>query len=268
MIDPNEQPVTQHPLKLLKCLSKQNRSLASCTAMLMLTLALAPGATRAEVEPLDDESMVEYITIEEILQEDDTKSGESPSTEETFELDAEYVNLKEILYGTSDEKEIAKIQETETSDKTVEPRALDTKTETLKQKVLAINRDLFMLEEDLLFPSSTQVNVFVSIDPGHYFNLDGVNLKIDDKPVQNHLYTEREKTALERGAVQRIYTGNLRTGEHEIVAIITGLGPENREYRRAVNLDFIKNNGTKYIELRIIGDTVRKQPIFQLREWD
>ena len=90
--------------------------------------------------------------------------------------------------------------------------------QSLKQKVVNVNRDLFSLEEDLLFPSSTQVNVFVSMDAGPYFKLDGVTLKINDKPISTHLYTKHEVGALQRGAVQRLYTGNIPTGEHELVA--------------------------------------------------
>jgi hypothetical protein len=145
---------------------------------------------------------------------------------------------------------------------------LEAQMEDLKRQVLEVNRDLFVLEEDLLFPASTQVNVFVSMDAGEYFALDGVNLLINNKAVQSHLYTEREKQALQRGAVQRLYTGNLRSGEHELVAVVTGIGPNSREMRRAVSLDFQKNPGTKYVELKIVGDTVRQQAQFQLREWD
>ncbi|PIE42227.1 MAG: AraC family transcriptional regulator [Gammaproteobacteria bacterium] len=140
--------------------------------------------------------------------------------------------------------------------------------QALKQKVLEINRDLFVLEEDLLFPSSTQINVFVSFDAKDYFALDGITLKVDDRPISNHLYTKRELKALERGAVQRLFTGNLATGDHELVAIVTGVGPAGRDYRRAISLDFEKVSGTKYIELKIIGDELRKQPVFQLKEWD
>ena len=68
--------------------------------------------------------------------------------------------------------------------------------------------------------------------------------------------------------MQRLYTGNLPTGEHEIVAIVTGQGPEGRDFRRAISVDFTKKSGTKYVELKIKGDDLRKQPLFQLKEWD
>ena len=110
--------------------------------------------------------------------------------------------------------------------------------------------------------------MFVSMDAGPYFKLDGVTLKINDKPISTHLYTKHEVGALQRGAVQRLYTGNIPTGEHELVALITGIGPEGREYHRAVSLDFEKASDTKYIELKIQGDKVRQQPAFRFKEWE
>lgn len=213
---------------------------------------------------MDDLELNDYLTIEEILGED-TESG--PAQPDAVGPQEEFIDLREILApptaAPADTVTPAELIEGDNAAATLEQNM-----EALKQQVLEVNRDLFILEEDLLFPASTQVNVFVSVDAGEYFTLDGINLLINDKAVQNHLYTEQEKGALQRGAVQRLYTGNLRTGEHEVVAVVTGIGPNEREMRRAVSLDFQKNPGTKYLELKIVGDTVRQQPQFQLREWD
>ncbi len=97
--------------------------------------------------------------------------------------------------------------------------------QSLRREVVDLNRDLFMLEEDLLFPASTQVAVFVSMDVGTFFALDSVQLKVDDKEVANYLYTEREQDALKRGGVQRLWLGNMKAGEHEVTAFFTGQGP-------------------------------------------
>ena len=95
-----------------------------------------------------------------------------------------------------------------------------------------LNRDLFVLEEELLFPANTQVAVFLSMDVGDFFALDSVQLKIDQKEVINYLYTPREVEALLKGGVQRLYLGNLKVGKHELVAFFTGKGPNDRDYKR------------------------------------
>jgi hypothetical protein len=147
-------------------------------------------------------------------------------------------------------------------------RTLDEETQDLKKQVLDLNRDLFLLEEELLFPSNTQTAVFISMDVGEFFGLDSVELKIDDKDVANYLYTEREAEALLKGGVQRLYIGNLKAGEHELVAVFTGQGPHTRDYRRAASVLFEKGIGPKYIELSISDRETKQQPEFVVKEWE
>ncbi len=146
-------------------------------------------------------------------------------------------------------------------------RALDEQTQTLKKDVVDLNRDLYVLEEELLYPANTQVAVFVSMDVGTFFSLDSVQLKIDQKEVANYLYTPREVNALLKGGVQRIYVGNLKTGTHELVAFFTGKGPDNRDYRRGTSIKFDKSIGAHYLELKIDDRQRRLQPEFEVKDW-
>lgn len=146
--------------------------------------------------------------------------------------------------------------------------ALDTEVQGLRREVVDLNRDLFMLEEDLLFPASTQVAVFVSMDVGTFFALDSVQLKVDDKEVSNYLYTEREQQALKRGGVQRLWLGNLKAGDHEITAFFTGQGPHDRDYKRGTTLKVEKGVGAKYVELRISDKVSQLQPEFVVKVWE
>jgi hypothetical protein len=147
-------------------------------------------------------------------------------------------------------------------------RTLDQEVQDLKKQALDLNRDLFLLEEELLFPANTQVAVFVSMDVGDYFGLDSVELKLDDKDVANYLYTTREVDALIQGGVQRLYIGNMKAGEHELVAVFTGEGPHTRDYRRGATLKFEKGIGPKYIELTISDRESKQQPEFVVKEWE
>ena len=146
--------------------------------------------------------------------------------------------------------------------------ALESDIEALKKEVLSLNRDLFILEEDLLFPANTQFSVFLSMNSGHFFSLDSVQLKIDDKNIANHLYTEREIAALKRGGVQRLYLGNLASGEHEVVAIFSGIGPKGRDYRRGETIVIEKTTEPQFVEFVITDDTAKEQPRFDVRIWE
>ncbi len=149
-----------------------------------------------------------------------------------------------------------------------ETRALDSEVQDLKKEVVDLNKDLFILEEELLFPANTQVAVFVSMDVGEFFALDSVQLKVDDREVANYLYTEREAQALLKGGVHRVYLGNLKVGEHELVAIFTGKGPNQRDYRRGATVKFSKAVGAKYLELKITDRQRRAQPEFEIKDWE
>ncbi|KAB2869753.1 MAG: AraC family transcriptional regulator [Burkholderiaceae bacterium] len=147
------------------------------------------------------------------------------------------------------------------------PASLDNRIQDLKGDVIRLNRDLLVLEEELLFPANTQVAVFVSMDVGKMFDLDSVQIKLDDKVVTNYLYTPLEVQALHRGGVQRAYLGNLKAGPHEIVAFFTGGGPHARDYKRGTTVKFDKGTDPKYIELRIKDSTGKLQPEFDVKVW-
>lgn len=151
---------------------------------------------------------------------------------------------------------------------TADETAPDEELRALKQELVALNRDLFLLEEELLFPASTQVAVYLSMDVGKYFALDAVELSIDDQRVAKYLYTEREIDALHRGGVHRLYLGNLKSGRHELVAVLTGRGPQGREYRRATSLEFDKGLGPQQLELVLRDSEALQQPSFQVRHWE
>jgi hypothetical protein len=148
-----------------------------------------------------------------------------------------------------------------------ESGSVDQEIQLVKQQVLELNRDLFVLEEELLYPNDTRLSVFLSVDVGEFFSLDAVKLSVDGAVVASSLYTQRQLKALQRGGVQRLYMGNLKSGKHEVVAVFTGLGPKGREYKRGTELVFEKTTGPKNLELKIVDLTATQQPEFQVREW-
>ena len=147
-------------------------------------------------------------------------------------------------------------------------RSLDEQIQGLKKDVVDLNKDLFVLEEELLFPANTQVAVFVSMDVGEFFALDSITLKIDNHDVSNYLYTPREVGALLKGGVQRLYVGNLKSGQHELVAFFPGKGPNDRSYRRAANIRLEKGVGAKYLELKVTDHQRAQQPEFEIKDWE
>ena len=144
---------------------------------------------------------------------------------------------------------------------------LASQTEALKAKVIELNRDLFLLQEDVLYPASSRVALYVSMDMGKLFTLDSVKVKLNGDPVSSFLYTPNDVNALKRGAIQPLYLGNIATGDHELVAVFTGLGPQNRPFKRAVTLNFTKESTEKAFEIQIKDDGSKHQPKFAIKPW-
>lgn len=146
--------------------------------------------------------------------------------------------------------------------------ALEKKIQNIKNEVLNLNKELFILEEDLLFPANTQFSIFLSMDIGNLFDLDSVEINIDGKNISNHLYTLREINALKRGGVQRIYIGNIASGKHELVAFFIGKGPSKRHFKRGTTIEIEKTSEPLFVELKIIDNLTKQQPEFKTKVWE
>ena len=178
------------------------------------------------------------------------------------ELPPENVNAQALeAIDESAEEAIPELQDEATA------TPLSEEVEDLKKAALELNRDLLILEEELLFPANTQLVVFLSLDVGEFFSLDSVKLLIDDKLVSSHLYTQRQNTALSLGGVQRLYIGNLKDGEHEVTAFFVGMGPDNREYKRGATIIIDKDDEPKLLELKVRDSSANMQPEFEFEEW-
>ena len=101
-------------------------------------------------------------------------------------------------------------------------KSLDEQVQEIKADTLSIGTQMRLLEEKLLYPSSTQVAVFVSLDNAAKFRLDSIEIQLDGKPAAQHLYSTKELEALQKGGVQRIYAGNIKSGEHDLQVLLTG----------------------------------------------
>ncbi len=204
------------------------------------------------------------LSTQAVAQEPPAQPAE---TEESAPADA---TISDAPVGTllSEPVDGAEAPPPESGEPPADTRALDETVQDLKKDVVDLNRELFVLEEELLFPANTQVAIFVSMDIGEFFALDSLTLKIDNKEVANYLYTPREAEALLKGGVHRVYLGNLKVGEHELVAFFSGKGPNERDYKRGANLKFEKGVGAKYLELKITDRQRRAQPEFAIKDWE
>ena len=135
-------------------------------------------------------------------------------------------------------------------------KGLDEQVQEIKSDVLSIAAELNQLEEKLLYPSNTQVTVFVSLARGETFRLDSVELRLDDNAVAYHIYTFKELDALRKGGVQRIYTGNIRSGDHGLQVTVIGKTEGGADLRRTERFNVNKEIGPKIVEISLAAQQV------------
>ncbi len=140
-------------------------------------------------------------------------------------------------------------------------RGLDEQVQEVKSDVLSIGAELNQLEEKLLYPSGTQVAVFVALVKGDEMRLDAVRLEIDGQLVAHYIYSAKELEALRKGGVQRIYVGNVTTGEHKLNVFVDGKLKAGTDFSRTEHFTFHKEVKPKLVELTVGGPDSGKTPI-------
>jgi hypothetical protein len=132
-------------------------------------------------------------------------------------------------------------------------RGLDEQVQQVKSDVLAIAAELNQLEEKLLYPSGTQVAIFVAVAKGDQMRLDAVRLQIDGQLVAHYIYNFKELEALRKGGVQRIYVGNVSTGEHKLDVVVDGKLEGGSDFSRTEHFTIRKEVKPKSVELTLAG---------------
>jgi hypothetical protein len=145
-------------------------------------------------------------------------------------------------------------------------RGLDEQVQEIKSDVLDISQELSRLEEKLLYPSGTQVAIFVAIAKGDPMRLDAVRLQIDGQLVAHYIYSFKELEALRKGGVQRIYVGNVTTGDHQLEVLVDGKLDGGADFSRTERLAFRKDVKPKLVGLTLAGPNSGNTPI-ALGEW-
>lgn len=135
-------------------------------------------------------------------------------------------------------------------------KGLDEQVQEIKTDVLSIAEQLNQLEEKLLYPSNTQVAVFISMVGGETFRLDSVEIELDGKSMAHHIYTFKELEALQKGGVQRIYTGNILAGDHDLQVLVLGKSVGGTDFQNTERFKVNKDVGPKIVELSLAAGSI------------
>jgi hypothetical protein len=143
-------------------------------------------------------------------------------------------------------------------------KSLDEQVQEIKNETLGIGAQMRLLEDKLLYPSTTQVAVFVSLDKAAKFRLEMIEITLDDSLAAQHLYTLRELEALQNGGMQRIHTGNIKAGDHVLDVLVTGKSAGDIGFRKTERFKFKKDVGPKMLEVHLVVSGSR---MITLKDW-
>lgn len=135
-------------------------------------------------------------------------------------------------------------------------KGLDEQVQEVKSDVLSISAELSQLEEKLLYPSDTHFAVFVQLAKGDTLRLDSVGVRVDGQPAAHYIYSFKELEALQKGGVQRLYTGNIASGQHQLEVTVTGKRANGEEYNRSETIAFTKEIKPRLLGLTVSGDSI------------
>ncbi len=145
--------------------------------------------------------------------------------------------------------------------------AIVSEAEKIKKDIIELNQRLYQFEEALLYPTNTQLSVFLSYADNTAFILDSVELLLDDKLVSASLYQDAELSALKNGGIQRVYLGSLADGKHKLTVQFNGQGKNERYFRRKKALNFVKEEQARFIQLIVSEDRTTGEPLFKVKQW-
>ena len=95
--------------------------------------------------------------------------------------------------------------------------------------------------------------MFISA-PDDSYRLDSVQIDIDGEQVARYIYSFKELEALQNGGVQRLYTGNLPTGQHSLNVTYSGKLRNGKDFSRTDQFAFDKSIEPKTLGLKLAAD--------------
>ena len=94
---------------------------------------------------------------------------------------------------------------------------------------------------------------------GDTLRLDSVEVRVDGKPAAHYIYSFKELEALQRGGVQRLHTGNIASGEHQLEVLVTGKLANGSDYTHTDTATFTKEIKPKLLGLTVSGSSTSVQ---------
>ncbi|CAA0090681.1 Uncharacterised protein [BD1-7 clade bacterium] len=144
---------------------------------------------------------------------------------------------------------------------------LDEQVNVLSAQVDDLSRNIALLEQELLFPPLTRVQVYLSMTPDSTFRLRSMMVKIDGVEKSYHIYSDSDLAALRLGGIQRFWEGNVSLGVHSVDAEFKGTDAKGNKYSQNVTFNFEKTLSGHSVELAVGSTEDSLMPSFTVKDW-
>ena len=233
-----------------------------------LLLALCSFGISTVLAAKDSQKDIGAVSEHEVTIEvaDSASAGAQTSSDSIFRQT--YESGQGVLVAAAKKETTKQASSQSTKSKHDNFQQLDVEAENVLREVLDLSSDLAIIEEQHNNPPKNQLLVLVTLQPSNFFELDYVELKIDNQTVAAHPYSDNDIAAMVRGGGQRLYLANLPAGTHELEAKFIGRVPRDPDYQREAKFKFISGVNRTLIELYINSGETGGFPQFTVREWN
>ena len=146
-------------------------------------------------------------------------------------------------------------------------KELTKKFEEAQKELLALEKEIIELTEDLLYPPKYRTEVYLSYPTQQFFQMERLHILVDGELVFQEKYNSKNREILKNGSIQPLYKGNVLPGKHEVLAIFWGISKDNKSIKRALSVDVKKSREKSLIlQLDIQDSPARYQPEFIIRQ--
>ena len=144
--------------------------------------------------------------------------------------------------------------------------SLDRQIQVLKREVIDLNRDIRLLEEEVLYPMERQLVVFVSLAGADISGIDRVSIVQGERLLVQHEYSASEFAALREGGVHRLFEGRLEPGAHYLDIAFDGKRSNGEAFAIRTLAKITKRTAAKTLELQLHAGN-EAQPGIRMSSW-
>ncbi len=135
----------------------------------------------------------------------------------------------------------------------------------LRRRHVELQRDMVLADRSRIVPGSSQIAVYVSMDPRATARVAGVSVEIDGAVVGVEQFSARQQDALHRGASAMVYLGPVPALASVLSATISGARNDGNAFVKTTTLQLLEQTGPRFVDIELAHTQTKDVPDVVLR---